>query len=397
MNAKGVAMKFRKDVLCAICILSISWVPLAALAAEEVKVTLSNPDDKTLAEAGVISIRIENVGDEPASIYAMKTPFAIKDDRLPNPQFEVRDSSGREMSYVGRNVKPGPVSPSSFITLQPGEAISKDVDIAADYDLKEGGYAVRFNIDLGVRPIVDGPDGVTRQDIHVNSQKQASSNILNVWISPSLRDARKRDLSSLMAAQEQQYICSSSQSWSLSGVILEAQSQSYAALNSLTSSYQWTYDDYHTVVGGNNTDPRYTYWFGEYDTSVPPNDPSTDNTQIDKKMMAIYTRLHYPSFSFECGCDPSKYPPEVRAWAESDNPYHMHICDSFWTDPLTGGLSSQVGTLIHETSHFNDGVGGTVDYAYGPTAVHNLALTDRWKAVRNADNYEFYIIDAQRQ
>jgi hypothetical protein len=96
------------------------------------------------------------------------------------------------------------------------------------------------------------------------------------------------------------------------------------------------------------------------------------------------------SLTYHCGCDPAKYPKEVRAWAESDSPYTMNICDSFWDDPENGPVTSQVGTLIHELTHFNDDQApAAVDYAYGPHAVHQLTISNRSQAVRNADNYEY--------
>lgn len=114
-------------------------------------------------------------------------------------------------------------------------------------------------------------------------------------------------------------------------------------------------------------------------------------------MVAIYQRLSKGPFTFVCGWGPEKYAPETRAWAESGNLYLMHVCDSFWGDPVSGKEPTQVGTLIHESSQYSDNYhSGTADYLYGPLSVHQLAVTNRANAVRNADNYEFYILDAPR-
>jgi len=44
-------------------------------------------------------------------------------------------------------------------------------------------------------------------------------------------------------------------------------------------------------------------------------------------------------------------------------------------------------------SHFYDVFAGRSDYVYGKKPAEELARTDRWKAARNADNFEFFIMD----
>ena len=53
------------------------------------------------------------------------------------------------------------------------------------------------------------------------------------------------------------------------------------------------------------------------------------------------------------------------------------------------GTDSRAGTLIHELSHFTV-VAGTSDFAYGQSAASRLARTSPSRAVRNADNHEYF-------
>ena len=76
------------------------------------------------------------------------------------------------------------------------------------------------------------------------------------------------------------------------------------------------------------------------------------------------------------------------------------------------GEDSKAGALSHEMSHFIDigqtregmanadalfaePTGGTEDYIYGAGPARNLATRDPDKALRNADNFEYYIEGAK--
>jgi len=65
----------------------------------------------------------------------------------------------------------------------------------------------------------------------------------------------------------------------------------------------------------------------------------------------------------------------------------MWIGQAFWNAPMTG-TDSKGGTIIHEMSHE---VGWTNDYKYGTTDALELAKNKPRRAVRNADNYEYFV------
>ena len=69
----------------------------------------------------------------------------------------------------------------------------------------------------------------------------------------------------------------------------------------------------------------------------------------------------------------------------------IHLCTKFFTAPLHGN-DSQVGTILHETSHL---VGGTNDhwynYQYTKAQMAQRAHHHPNQAVDNADSYEWYI------
>jgi len=62
------------------------------------------------------------------------------------------------------------------------------------------------------------------------------------------------------------------------------------------------------------------------------------------------------------------------------------MCGAFWNAPATG-TDSKAGTVVHEHSHAS---ASTDDLTYGQPNCRKLATDDPDKAVRNADNHEYY-------
>lgn len=56
---------------------------------------------------------------------------------------------------------------------------------------------------------------------------------------------------------------------------------------------------------------------------------------------------------------------------------------------MTRSVFTQAGTLIHESSHF-DNIAGTDDVVYGEPGCKQLALKDPDTALTNADSHEFF-------
>jgi hypothetical protein len=92
-----------------------------------------------------------------------------------------------------------------------------------------------------------------------------------------------------------------------------------------------------------------------------------------------------------CGC--AGYPPQTAAWSEDKTTFVVHFCEKFFSLPQFDTSASRVGTIVHEFSHFHAYYPGRSDYAYGRDIVEDLAKSDRWKAVRNAENFEYFVTD----
>lgn len=159
----------------------------AACAEESPLVVLSLPSEAALAERGIVTFSITNPTDENMAVVSLETPFAIADDRLANPEFEVSDASGRELPYKGRQVRFGPPEASTFLLIGPHQTLSKNVDLASDYDIRKvGAYKVTYVKTLrllrgsGVEKIKDiGPE----EEIPLQAVR---SNTLTIWMNDAL-------------------------------------------------------------------------------------------------------------------------------------------------------------------------------------------------------------------
>jgi hypothetical protein len=63
------------------------------------------------------------------------------------------------------------------------------------------------------------------------------------------------------------------------------------------------------------------------------------------------------------------------------------LCNGFWDGDW---VDSQLGTIVHEGSHYH---GGTTDHVYGRPACTTLATWEPDKAVENADSYAYFSED----
>lgn len=265
-----------------------------AIAQEAPQVTLTLPSDTTLAERGVVTYTLSNPSNERVAVVAAETPFAVGDDRLGNTQFEVTNAKGETIRYVGRNVNFGPPEASSFLILEPHETRKKNVDIAKDYGIGEGGsykvtYAKTLRIlkSAGLQKLksIKPGDELPLQPVR--------SNTLSIWINSSLMDGQSSVLSPGTDAAAAA-TCTDAQSSTLASDLQSAASVTFAAVTHLQSGYTYDKDANGVMIHAHQTDPRYTWWFGTYDSSVLLTDPqsiNSDNAHIDQVLGATAYRL----------------------------------------------------------------------------------------------------------
>ena len=105
------------------------------------QVTLAKHPDPLKADAGVIVVTVRNITDTALYLPKAFTPLYTPQDHLMNKVFNVFDGSGKEATFIGRFIRQISDNPSvHYGRIGPGQAISHEVDLAADYDLSKGGH-----------------------------------------------------------------------------------------------------------------------------------------------------------------------------------------------------------------------------------------------------------------
>lgn len=140
--------------------------------------------------------------------------------------------------------------------------------------------------------------------------------------------------------------------------------------------------------------PDYSRWFGAY------SDANAEKARANLK--AIVAAIRGGGVTAQCdviaqdGCAQGEY-----AWVRPDEPYHIHLCPSFFQLPPLARLQpgtrrsangTREGTIVHEVSHFSY-VAQTSDHCYSRTECTDMAQTDVQRAITNADSYQYFTED----
>jgi hypothetical protein len=143
----------------------------------------------------------------------------------------------------------------------------------------------------------------------------------------------------------------------------------------VTSAHQDARQLCASVLARLANDNRYKEWFGAH-TAVR-------FAKVTDNYSRIASRMDATTFTYDLtltGCDAG-----VFAYTHKGGTT-IWLCQGFWNAPSTGE-DSRPGTLVHEHSHAS---AGTDDLAYGSSNARQLATATPDKAIRNADNHEYY-------
>lgn len=361
--------------------LSLAWLSPGA-SASSATITISR-DATTASSANRVDILLQNESDHDIYLIGYLSALTKPEGRTTGNWLRITDSFGREVPYVGRYVRNGAFSPSAFMKVPVGGRIEGSVDLAREYDLPPAGeITVSTTISVHDRVARILPSG---ENESIPSEVITSNELTFPVIGGYMRDG---GVASTLK-------CAPAQLDMTRRAISAAMSASNEAVNFVGSLY---YSD--PIDPANPVFPRfhmrphfrYTNWFGTWDDSAPqepdPGASDTDNTRVDQTLAAIYVRLMSGARTV---CDECKgYDPSARAWAEGSL---IHLCPVNFSDPITGGITSQAGTIVHEVSHRNDSYAeGTVDIEGVRSRDHAHRLS-RPQAVRSAANYEYFITD----
>ncbi|WP_231511159.1 M35 family metallo-endopeptidase [Chondromyces apiculatus] len=323
------------------------------VAASELQITLSGGEAVLTADDEVtIDVTFTNTSSAPVRLLK----WYLGGDKIQERLFEVtRD--GEPVAYVGPMVKRGVPGDADYLSLEPGESLTRTVLLSEDYDLTEDGdYEVRY--DVGA--LHEG--AVLYTNVGQLRSKSMTMFLEGRWNERILPEETLGKAAGQSNALGYSGACTTSEQSTIASAVAAAQSyanESYNYLNTTTPS----------------ATNRYKTWFGAYTSSRW----TTAKTHFN----AIKNAFANQNVVVDCSCNDSYF-----AYVYPTAPYKIYVCNAFWSAPLTG-TDSKAGTLVHEMSHFN-AVAGTDDHAYGHTAAKKLATNTPTKALDNADNHEYF-------
>ncbi len=369
-------------------------------------------------ESSVVDLTITNDGDKPVAIYKSSIPTQLRyGSRLPRKLYavsEVSTNGEREIAYNGVWIHPLKIDDSQFMIIEPGKSFKTSYDLSADYPVQSGKtYHVFYDSYIDAAPM--GLDGkLIPTQLPLGTQKKLTSNVLNITPAKILSAKKVSTATSYPPVTDPDHLSILKNAWQDAAIIAESVSDEYA--NGAPPDY-FTPNTYS--VGGAD----YNWWFAPY------NNGDANDAMIVGNINAIANRMSYQynsvgtpthTVAYQEGSNDCNASVTTAAVAQTgsvvtDGTYLIAICPLFYTldeYPVERTASSQVSTLIHETSHFSDlstdvrtsSEGGyygdgqpwmhpTGDYGLGNytlSGAHSLSLSDRATAVMNASNYEFY-------
>jgi peptidyl-Lys metalloendopeptidase len=308
------------------------------------------------AHDGVMEVIVTNTSDRVVRVPKWQLPDADLQGKL----FRI-SVDGKPVAYAGPLIKRGLPSPADFAILAPGETRRTLVDLSNYYDMRQPGlYTVTLASPLQHASLSDGRMLTNGRGLPMLLQS-APLQFLSKGASHGPQ-AKKPGSGGTVVNGVTFVGCSSTQISGAGDAVVQARVYSENAKGYLNTG----------TIGS-----RYTTWFGAY-TSSRYNTAQQHFTNIDAALDQNNGQI-----TINCGCNQNYY-----AYVYPNQPYQIYVCRVFWSAPLTG-TDSKAGTLIHETSHFNN-VASTDDIVYGQSAAKNLAASDPDGALNNADNHEYF-------
>ncbi|MGN6092408.1 MAG: hypothetical protein ACTHOL_08660 [Luteibacter jiangsuensis] len=363
--------------LAALTILSLGGPAAATESAARLHVA---HDGANSSAPNTVTVSLSNPSDHDVFVYAYQTAFAKPDGRMTGDWFDVEDEFGNSIRYKGRFVVSGAPTPSAFTRIPPGSSVTTAIDLSREYQLPETG---RVFVSTKVALYENIPSILANGEVEDVPHKLITSDSTSFFVAPSANQPSKA--SSVTA-------CTPEQKDATQRAIASAQSATEEATRFLSGLYYGEAPTPENPFPPFHMTPhhRYQNWFGVWDDAAPQYPPEslpTDNYRVDLTVNAAYIRLFLGRT--ETVCDQcGGYDPSTRAWAEG---ILIHLCPANFSDPITGGIISQAGTIAHEVSHQNDEIAsGTVDLP-GVTNRASAHALPRPSAVTSAANYEYFI------
>ena len=342
---------------------------LSASARQSVTVNVSLPDNDTVSTRQVmVNMSFTNTGTTPVRMVNWFLP----DGDLDGDMFYL-SRDGAAVSYLGPLVKRAAPTAHDMITLEPGESVTRAVDLASAYDMSRSGtYSIQYGVASShlFAPTNRSLRSEFSRDLTVEGGNELVSNEVVAWV-----DGRKGSAVEGMLARASEKTETSVNASTISYTGRCSTTQQSTLVSAVGAASTMANGAVSYLSGSPSATQRYTTWFGTYS--------SANWDTVKGHFVNVKDALDNKPLTLDCQCKKSYY-----AYVYPNQPYKIYLCRAFWNAPLTG-TDSKGGTLIHELTHFTV-VAGTDDYAYGQTAAKQLAISNPAQARANADSHEYF-------
>jgi peptidyl-Lys metalloendopeptidase len=366
---------FLRSISAAFAAIALSLAGVAAHAqSNSIAVALSS-DSANLSGTDDVTVNVTLTNLTAETVYVPKW-YVPLEGTAAGVFTVLRD--GEAVPYLGAIVKRRAPTAKDFVRIAPRGSLELTVELSSLYDLSATGvYTVQYDVKSVQTFRGRTLDATTSERTAAQASEQSQdlmSNAIALTIAGSSATGARRALANddavraaapAFAASVSFVGCSNTRSTQVRTALSSA--ETYAS-NSLG------------YLNAGTRGPRYTTWFGTYNA----NRYSTVRSHFSSISNAASTK----PLVFDCSTCPGTEYADAYAYVYSNQPYRVYLCNAFWAAPNTG-TDSRAGTIIHELSHFTV-VAGTNDYAYGQSAAKRLARTNPSRAVRNADNHEYF-------
>jgi hypothetical protein len=322
------------------------------------------------ADELIMKFEITNLTNSDLYVLKRNTPLeGLKSDCL------IVTIDGERVSYDGYFMKRAAPMPEEYIELKAGATVSNVIDVSIAYDTSRAGtYDIKFDESKLViipatrsanfMPEFKIENAITSIDIS-NQQSSITRTFTETGkgtIGQQLREKNKKkvEVVTLVKAKLKE-----------PKIIGGTPEQVKIVQKAHKSGYRYAKKAAKEV----DNDNLYKLWFGSH-TEIREDKVKT----VYEKVVSRMERTVFPYRFDGDECDSSTFAYTTIGGRV------IWLCNMFWAVP-DEGPDSKAGTMVHEHSHSS---GGTDDLEYSRDLCERLARSNPGKAIKNADNYEFY-------
>ncbi|KAF6744161.1 peptidyl-Lys metalloendopeptidase [Ephemerocybe angulata] len=333
---------------------------LSVAAAPGITLRVEGADTVTDVDNLKVSTKITNSGDE--TLRILHHPLGPL-SKIPTNGFSLVNSKGSSAGFGGAVAKYVPTvaaANGAFTTLAPGESVTVDRDLSDAYNLTATGAGT-----YDVKP--------NELFYLVDDKKEVFT------LKAQVSKAHKVNIKGRLAKARPEFDpTSSNHTLTKRGTFTNCiPLQQYVAGVAGGQAHNYAVAGIAHLDAMAIPSKRFITWFGGFDWG---------RGATIRNILTPIKDVNFDSFRYDCSCTDQG----VYAYVYPNDFGKIYFCGVFWKAPATG-TDTIGGTLVHEASHFYAIGGGTSDYAYGQSACKNLAINNAGNAVRNADNYEYFI------